>query len=242
MMIEVKLSDEEAKYGCAPAGSAPQLIETVRACPNLRLAGLMTMPPWTDDAEQSRPYFRQLRELAAEHGLAQPVDGDVARFRDRHRRRRDAHPRRYGAVRQAQEGGRDADVGFYSPLPPARTGVADYSAALVLALRARVEVETNPASPRGVPLYHMGNNRLHAAIYRRALDHPGVVVLHDAVLHHFFLGALEEQAYVEEFTYNYGAWHRELALRLWRERGGRRRMSAIFPTQCCGVWSSGRAG
>jgi PLP dependent protein len=68
VMIEIKLSDEEAKYGCAPAG-VPAVIETLRACPNLRLTGLMTMPPWSDDPEQSRPYFRSLRELAVRHGL-----------------------------------------------------------------------------------------------------------------------------------------------------------------------------
>ncbi len=39
------------------------------ACPNLRLRGLMTMPPWSEDPEASRPYFRRLRELAEEHGL-----------------------------------------------------------------------------------------------------------------------------------------------------------------------------
>ena len=68
VMIEVKLSDEEAKYGCAPSG-VPAVIETIRACPNLRLTGLMTMPPWSDDPEQSRPYFRSLRELAVRHSL-----------------------------------------------------------------------------------------------------------------------------------------------------------------------------
>lgn len=68
VMIEVKLSPEEAKAGCAP-GDLASLINAIRACPNLRLTGLMTMPPWSDDPEQSRPYFRRLRELAAGHGL-----------------------------------------------------------------------------------------------------------------------------------------------------------------------------
>jgi len=68
VMIEVKLSPEEAKAGCAPEDLAA-LINAIRACPNLRLTGLMTMPPWSEDPEQSRPYFRRLRELAAEHGL-----------------------------------------------------------------------------------------------------------------------------------------------------------------------------
>jgi pyridoxal phosphate enzyme (YggS family) len=69
VMIEVKLSEEAAKSGAAPAELA-SLIAAIRACPNLRLAGFMTMPPWSDDPEPSRPYFRRLRELAEEHGVA----------------------------------------------------------------------------------------------------------------------------------------------------------------------------
>jgi len=68
VMIEVKLSDEESKSGAAPA-EIPPIIEAIRACPRLTLTGLMTMPPWSEDAEAPRPYFRRLRELAAEHGL-----------------------------------------------------------------------------------------------------------------------------------------------------------------------------
>jgi len=69
VMIEVKLSPEESKHGAAPSELA-SLIAAVRDCPNLRLSGLMTMPPWSEDAELSRPYFRRLRELAAGHGMA----------------------------------------------------------------------------------------------------------------------------------------------------------------------------
>ncbi|MBS1856014.1 MAG: glycosyltransferase [Acidobacteria bacterium] len=108
-------------------------------------------------------------------------------------------------------------VGFYSPLPPARSGVADYSAALLAELRRRGRVEANPRSC-DLALYHLGNNRLHAEIYRRAIKHPGVVVLHDAVLHHFLLGQLAEGEYVSEFVYNYGEWNRGLARDLWRGR------------------------
>jgi pyridoxal phosphate enzyme (YggS family) len=63
VMIEVKLSAEEAKAGASPE-EIPALVETIRACRNLQLLGLMTMPPWSDDAEPSRPYFARLRELA----------------------------------------------------------------------------------------------------------------------------------------------------------------------------------
>ena len=70
VMLEVKLSEEEAKSGADPAALA-ELIEAVGGCGNLRLLGLMSMPPWTEDAEASRPYFRRLRELAERHGLRQ---------------------------------------------------------------------------------------------------------------------------------------------------------------------------
>jgi len=68
VMLEVKLSEEQAKSGAAPA-EIPALIEAVAACPNLRVTGLMTMPPWSDDAEASRPYFRRLRETGERNGL-----------------------------------------------------------------------------------------------------------------------------------------------------------------------------
>jgi glycosyltransferase involved in cell wall biosynthesis len=107
-------------------------------------------------------------------------------------------------------------AGFWSPLPPARTGVADYAATLLPALRRCGKVVVN--GPGAVNLYHIGNNRLHADIYRRALEEPGVVVLHDALLQHLFLGTLGEQAYVDEFVYNYGSWHEQLGQDLWRTR------------------------
>jgi pyridoxal phosphate enzyme (YggS family) len=68
VFLEVKLSPEEAKSGVDPGELAP-LRDAVRACPNLRLLGLMTMPPWSDDPEQTRPYFRRLRELGDRAGL-----------------------------------------------------------------------------------------------------------------------------------------------------------------------------
>jgi pyridoxal phosphate enzyme (YggS family) len=62
-LVEVNLSGESTKSGVAPAalGAFLELYPDVR--------GLMTMPPATGDPEASRPYFRRLRELAAEHGL-----------------------------------------------------------------------------------------------------------------------------------------------------------------------------
>lgn len=108
-------------------------------------------------------------------------------------------------------------VGFFSPLPPARTGVADYSAALLTALRKYGRVEIAPRDA-DISLYHLGNNHLHREIYRLAIEKPGIVVLHDAVLNHFFLGTLDCGSYIEEFVYNYGEWHRDLAEALWANR------------------------
>lgn len=62
VMIEVKLSEEDSKAGTAPAG-VPGLVDAIASCANLRLLGLMTMPPWSDDPEPTRPYFRRLRQL-----------------------------------------------------------------------------------------------------------------------------------------------------------------------------------
>jgi glycosyltransferase involved in cell wall biosynthesis len=107
-------------------------------------------------------------------------------------------------------------VGFYSPLPPARTGVADYAAGLLSALRNFGSVEIG--SPGSINLYHLGNNQLHRPIYEQAIRNPGLVVLHDAVLHHFFLGALSREQYIQEFVYNYGEWSRDLASELWNGR------------------------
>jgi len=68
VMIEVKLSHEESKAGAEPEALGG-LIEEIRSCANLQLTGLMTMPPWNDDPEITRPYFRGLAALAREHGL-----------------------------------------------------------------------------------------------------------------------------------------------------------------------------
>jgi pyridoxal phosphate enzyme (YggS family) len=61
-MIEVKLSDEESKHGAAPEEVA-DIVAALKASKNLRLRGLMTIPPWSEDPEAPRPYFKRLREL-----------------------------------------------------------------------------------------------------------------------------------------------------------------------------------
>jgi len=62
-LIEVNLSGEESKSGVDPDG-IERMLELYPAA-----RGLMTMPPATGDPEDSRPYFRRLRELAEAHGL-----------------------------------------------------------------------------------------------------------------------------------------------------------------------------
>src|SRR5260370_19341708 len=101
----------------------------------------------------------------------------------------------------------------------ARTGGADYAATLLSALGALGTVELAPARA-DVRLYHIANNVLHSDIYSRALAEPGVVVLHDALLQHLFMGTLDESPYVGEFVDNYGEWSRDLAGELWRGRAG----------------------
>jgi len=68
VMIEVKLSPEPTKSGVTP-DALGELVETIRYLPNLQLLGLMTMPPWSEDPEDSRPYFARLRELAEKFSL-----------------------------------------------------------------------------------------------------------------------------------------------------------------------------
>jgi uncharacterized pyridoxal phosphate-containing UPF0001 family protein len=64
VLVEVNLSGEEGKDGVDP----DDLGDFISRCP-VSVSGLMTMPPLTEDAEQSRPYFSRLAELAADHGL-----------------------------------------------------------------------------------------------------------------------------------------------------------------------------
>ena len=83
-------------------------------------------------------------------------------------------------------------VAYYSPLPPERTGIADYSALLLPALRERVQVDVAKRGGRArgdVALYHLGNNPdAHGWILERLRHDAGVVVLHDFVLHHLIAG------------------------------------------------------
>jgi pyridoxal phosphate enzyme (YggS family) len=65
LLIQVDLGHEQTKSGIAES-ELPQLAESVRGLDRLELIGLMTLPPFFDDPEQARPYFRRLRELRDE--------------------------------------------------------------------------------------------------------------------------------------------------------------------------------
>jgi glycosyltransferase involved in cell wall biosynthesis len=133
-------------------------------------------------------------------------------------------------------------LAWYSPLPPQRSGIADYSAELLPHLAEHCEIELivdeglRPAETRfpvhghkALPgllaagrfdavLYQLGNNRdYHASIYRTLIDHPGVVVLHEYVIHHLVrdltLFAGEPEAYVREMRYAYGKTGEAMARR-----------------------------
>ena len=85
-------------------------------------------------------------------------------------------------------------VAYYSPLPPERSGIADYSALLLPALSRLVEIDvvrrgrTRPVAA-DVALYHVGNDpEAHGWIVDALRRRPGVVVLHDFVLHHLVAG------------------------------------------------------
>jgi len=71
VLIEVKLSHEESKHGIAP-GSLAELLEAIAPLSFIAARGLMTVPPWSEDAETARPYFQQLRRLRDEHVASFP--------------------------------------------------------------------------------------------------------------------------------------------------------------------------
>jgi len=136
---------------------------------------------------------------------------------------------------------------YVSPLPPVRSGIADYSADLLPHLAPLcdlrvirvpgqevaedVERRWTPASAEAlgedgrVPLFHMGNNRYHEAVLALALEQPGIVALHDLVLHHLLIESTlgKEEVltpYQERLRADHG-WVGEVAAeaRQWGELG-----------------------
>jgi uncharacterized pyridoxal phosphate-containing UPF0001 family protein len=76
VLVEVNTAGEEGKAGIAPG----ELGAFIERCP-VRVVGLMTMPPFTEDPEASRPHFAAVRELAREHGLRELSMGTSQDYR-----------------------------------------------------------------------------------------------------------------------------------------------------------------
>jgi glycosyltransferase involved in cell wall biosynthesis len=113
-------------------------------------------------------------------------------------------------------------VAYYSPLLPSRSGIADYSELLLPALRERIE-EVALARPGGrrpaadVALYHVGNDPdAHGWIVDALREQPGVVVLHEFVLHHLIsgitLGRGDARGYFDAMERELGVLGRLIAL------------------------------
>jgi glycosyltransferase involved in cell wall biosynthesis len=98
-------------------------------------------------------------------------------------------------------------VAYYSPLPPSRSGIADYSALLIPALSERVEVvvakpgRLHRTPKADIALYHLGNDpNEHGWIVDALRRRPGVVVLHEFVLHHLISGITLARGDVEGYA------------------------------------------
>jgi len=137
-------------------------------------------------------------------------------------------------------------VRWFSPMPPAKSGIAHYSSMLVPALRQHVDVDIDvilsaakePPIGRsfavsaaqddaGPAIYHLGNNPFHEEIYRAAMREPGIAVLHDVVLHHLIvemtLARGDVEGYVAALRASHGdageAWARGRAAGMHAEIG-----------------------
>src|SRR5579875_955783 len=123
-------------------------------------------------------------------------------------------------------------LAFFSPLPPSKSGIADYSAALLEHLAPLAEVTAFDQKPANfdarqydICVYQLGNNPFHAFVYEMALEHPGVVVMHEANLHHLIADLTirrgDWDSYLREVERNGGAEALAYARRFVRtlERG-----------------------
>jgi glycosyltransferase involved in cell wall biosynthesis/SAM-dependent methyltransferase len=138
-------------------------------------------------------------------------------------------------------------LAVFTPLPPLRSGIADYNAELLPHLAPHADltvfVDQAPeavtasgpwrlrhhtafeaeaaAAPFDLCVYHQGNNPHHAFVYRHAVARPGLVVLHDLTLHHLLAHLCVERGawgeYRDELFYSHGA--AGLRLAALRERG-----------------------
>ncbi len=132
-------------------------------------------------------------------------------------------------------------IAYLSPLPPEASGIADYSVELLAGLRRRFEIDLFSAGPARLPaslegltarpygrfpdtharqpydavVYHLGNNaEFHTEIYRLALRIPGILVLHEYMLHHLLRGMCSSREYIEAMRYSYGHAGAGIARRL----------------------------
>src|SRR5215467_12881781 len=116
-------------------------------------------------------------------------------------------------------------VAFFSPLPPSPSGIADYSQALAERLTGLADIELFSGPGRtfhpadfDLALYQLGNNPEHAFVYEQAIEHPGVVVMHEANLHHLVADLTitrgDWDAYLKEVEYNGGGAALEYARRV----------------------------
>jgi glycosyltransferase involved in cell wall biosynthesis/SAM-dependent methyltransferase len=103
-------------------------------------------------------------------------------------------------------------VALFTPLPPAKTGTADYGAALATEMEKLVNLTVYERPPVGFNggrfdhvVYQIGNNPFHADIYELALRHPGTVVLHEASVHYLVrsltLSRGNQKGYLREVMY-----------------------------------------
>jgi glycosyltransferase involved in cell wall biosynthesis/SAM-dependent methyltransferase len=113
-------------------------------------------------------------------------------------------------------------LAYFSPLPPTASGIADYSDALTQALRPLADTTVFTSAPAAFDasgfdrcVYQIGNNPHHAFAYEMALKNPGVVVLHEANLHHLIADITirrgDWDAYLKECEYDGGAAARAYA-------------------------------
>ncbi len=124
-------------------------------------------------------------------------------------------------------------IAVLTPLPPTKTGVAHYASLLLPELAKQVEVQAFPSldgyrrADFNHVVYQLGNNPHHEAMYAEAMREPGVVVLHDLVLHHLIvemtLARGDVEGYVAALEANHGAagaaWARGRAAGLHSEMG-----------------------
>ncbi len=112
-------------------------------------------------------------------------------------------------------------VAYYSPMPPSRSGIADYSALLLPALRERLDIvvaEPGKRAPAAdVAVYHVGNDPdAHGWIVDALRERPGLVVLHEYVLHHLVagitIGRRDGRGYLDAMERDFGVAGRLLGL------------------------------